>query len=158
MATKLSTRDLINAWNTHSADKVIEFYAENAELETPESAQLLRGKDAIRENVQGWMKAFPDVTGDIEMEANTGETVALLVHFSGTNRGEIVLGPGQTLPATNKKVEMPVGIFATLDSNGKIVKERDVFDLVSYAQQLGIPLDQLAQSTPTRGATTGRTR
>lgn len=156
-----NARELINAWNTHSADKVIEHYAENAELETPEAPEPLRGRSAIRENVQGWMRSFPDVTGDVEKAVVSGTDVALLIHFSGTNRGEIVLGPGNALPATNKKVEMPVAIFATLDQNGKIVRERDVFDTGAYFQQLGIAPEQasaLSGASPSRKTTPARGR
>jgi len=143
-------KELINAWNTHSVDKVLEHYAENAELDTPEASQPLRGKSAIRENIQGWMKAFPDVTGDVEKSVVSGQEVALLVHFP------IELGPGQTIPATNKKVEMPVAIFATLDQSGKIVKERDVFDIAGYVQQLGLKPEQMASQSAGRTSTPQR--
>ena len=144
---RFDVQGLVNAWNTHSVDKVLEHYSENAEITSPESPTPLRGKSALRENIQGWMKAFPDITGDVETSVVSEKEVAFLVHFSGTNRGEIVLGPGQTIPATNKKVDMPVAIFATLDANGKIVKERDVFDSAAYMQQLGITPEQMVAAT-----------
>lgn len=142
-----NAREVENAWNTHSVDKVLELYAENAEVTTPEAQEPLRGKSAIRENVQGWMKSFPDLNCHVDKSVVSGQEVAVLAFFTGTNRGEIALGPGNTIPATNKKVDMPVTIFATLDSNGKIVKERDVFDTGAYFQQLGISPEQMASAT-----------
>lgn len=136
-------RDLINAWNTHSADKVVEHYADDAELVAPDSKETLRGKDAIRQNIQGWMKGFPDVTGDIETTVHSGQNVALLVHFSGTHKGEMELAPGAKLAPTNKKVETPVGMFLTLDQNGKITKEVDVMDIAAMVRQLGVPPEKL---------------
>lgn len=153
---QFDVQGLANAWNTHSVDKVLEQYAENAEITTPEAPQPVRGKDALRQNVQGWMTGFPDLTGDVERSVVNDREVAMLVHFSGTNRGEIVLGPGKKIPATNKRVEMPIAIFATLDESGKIVKERDLFDTTAYMQQLGISPEQMGvgskgqPSAPTR--------
>lgn len=149
-------RAWVNAWNTHSIERVMESYSEDAEVRTPEAPSALRGKQAIRENVQGWLRSFPDVTADVEHSIVSGRDVALLCHFSGTNRGEIVLGPGRSLPATNKKVEMPVAIFATLDATGKIVRERDIYDVAGYLQQLGIPTEELERATAGRTMTRSR--
>lgn len=105
--------------------------------------EKIRGKSALRLNVQSWMKAFPDVSGDLASAVLSEREAALLVHFSGTNRGPIEIVPGRSIPATNKKVEMPLGLFFTFNENGKIVKERDLYDVQAYISQLGVRPEQM---------------
>lgn len=134
-------KELIKAWNTHEPDRVAEHYAEDAELQTPEKSGTLRGRRDIRENVHGWMRAFPDVTGDIEMTCRSDREVALLVHFSGTHTGPLSMGDGQTLEPTDREVRMPVAMFLTLDGSGRIARERDVFNMGDLIEQLSIPAE-----------------
>lgn len=141
-ASTFNHRDYVNAWNTHSADKAAELYAESAVLEAPELPEPIRGKDAIRKNMQTWLTAFPEVNADAELVAQTDKTVALLIHYTGAQSGPLALAGGKSIPATNKSVRMPVAIFLTLDANGKIAKERDVYDMASLVTQLGISPEQ----------------
>lgn len=156
MASRSIAREWLNGWNTHSVEKVVELYAEDVELHSPEAPQPVRGKNGVRENVRGWIEAFPDVNGDLQTEIRDGPNVAVLLHFSGTHKGALELKPGEPVGATHKKVQMPVAVFLTLDDEERIVKERDVFDLAGMAQQLGLRLDQVTQLAPGQPAPRSR--
>lgn len=129
----------------------MDHYAENAELRSAENPQPFQGKNAIRESVRAWMTAFPDIAGDIEMSCHSGGHVAMLVHFSGTHRGTLELG-GESLAPTNKKVDIPVAMLLTLDQNGKIAKEQDVFNVMEIVRQISVAPETAARilATPAR--------
>src|SRR5919109_408492 len=79
----------IAAWNAHDV----------------EHPQAFNGKDAIRQYLQGWFSAFPDIKITVKNRIVTEDQVAAEIHFSGTNNGALLLAPGTpALPATGRKV------------------------------------------------------
>lgn len=130
-------QDYANAWNTHNVDKVVEFYAEDAELVDAATGQTQRGKEEIRRNVQSFLKAFPDVNGAAATVVESSNKFAAVYHVSGKHSGPWALG-GREIPATNKKADYKLGVFIETDGNGKIKREIDIADTATIIQQLGI--------------------
>ena len=77
---------------------------------------------------------FPDVTFSIAEMYAEGNIVVSRYIMRGTHRGEI-----QGIPPTGNKFEIS-GIMINHIENGKIVEDREEFDMLGFMQQLGMEL------------------
>ena len=78
--------------------------------------------------------AFPDINFSIEELIAVGDKVVCRYIMTGTHKGEF-----EGIPATGNKVEIS-GIMLTRIENGKIVEEREDWDMLGFMQQLGMEL------------------
>ncbi len=79
-------------------------------------------------------KAFPDISWSIEELIATEDKVIIRFIERGTHEGEFM-----GIPATGNKYETS-GISIRRIENGKIVEEREEFDVLGLMQQLGMEL------------------
>jgi steroid delta-isomerase-like uncharacterized protein len=79
-------------------------------------------------------KAFPDINWSMEELIATVDKVVLRVIERGTHQGEF-----QGIAATGNKHEMSA-IWICRIENGKIVEQREDFDMLGLYQQLGMEL------------------
>jgi steroid delta-isomerase-like uncharacterized protein len=106
-------------------------YAENAVIESP-TAGVHTGPEAAERAFRVIFNAFLDLTTKVDnliVEGNNAVTVLLL---EGTHIGEF-LG----IPPTGKRFTMPAVFFYQLE-NGKIVRERRVYDFTGLLVQIGV--------------------
>jgi predicted ester cyclase len=85
--------------------------------------------------------AFSDIDVSIVRVLAQAEDVALEVVLRATNSGPLDVGGEEPLPPTGRRIELPAVWFLRLDSNGKIVEERDYFDTANFFRQLGLAGD-----------------
>jgi steroid delta-isomerase-like uncharacterized protein len=102
-------------------------YSPSANPETQSKAETV---DAIRVLKEG----FPDGTWSIEEMVAAGDLVISRNIFKGTHKGTF-----GGIPATGNRVEASY-ILMTRIRDGKIVEEREEFDLLGLMQQLGMEL------------------
>lgn len=140
----MSTKDMrsqtierIKAWNLHSLNAFAAFYAADATVYDPMYPQPLQGRDAIRQDFEEFTTAFPDAEFTPGAIIQSGDTVAFELTAGGTHTGPLA-GPGGPIPATNRRVIMPIAAFARIDSEGLVAEERRYFDVASLMQQLGL--------------------
>lgn len=150
MPTTLDVDAMTRAWNTQDLDRIMEHYADDAIMEQSGLPLTVRGKAQIREVVEEFLNAFPDVNADVAWRTTSEGKAAALVRVTATHRGELEVAPGQTVPATGNRVEYDLAILMDVNDDGKIAHERDVFDSASFVKQLGIPLETVSQETPTQ--------
>jgi len=79
-------------------------------------------------------KGFPDSSWTIEELFAAGDTVIARWTYRGTHEGEFM-----GIPPTGNKVEFG-GIMITRIENGKVVEEREDYDMLGAMQQLGMEL------------------
>ena len=79
-------------------------------------------------------KNLPDVTFSIEEIFAAGNRVTVRYVMRGTQPGEL-----QAIPATGKKIEVS-GIMIHRIENGRIVEDREEFDMFGLNRQLGMEL------------------
>ena len=127
----------IQVFNQHDADGWVSFYAENAVLYDPQYPEPLRGRQAIRKDIEAFFRAFPDIRFTSTDTISSGDRVANHGVGSGTNSGPLELPTG-TIQGTNKRVEIPFASFARLDGSGLIAEERRYYDLAGMLTQLGL--------------------
>jgi steroid delta-isomerase-like uncharacterized protein len=79
------------------------------------------------------MAALPDLEIKILQEHVTDDKVLLEVLICGTH-----LGPWRGLPATGRRVEIPLCGVYTFDDNDRLAGERIYYDRASVLRQLGV--------------------
>lgn len=148
-------KDFVNAIDRKDPESVLHYYADNVELTDPTTPQPLRGKDGIRKNLEQWGSAMSETSVEIKEALTSGNKAVVLFEARGRHTGELELGPGERIPATNKPVRLEMANFLTLDNQGKVTKDHTIFDAASLMMQLGLMPDmQRAGATPERGAST----
>lgn len=136
MAQRFDVKAFSNAWNTHQPDRILEFYSDDAEIIVPPDTDAYRGKQGVRENIQEVMKGMEDINGDVQWSTQEGDKVAMLVEVTGKHTGPLPVSSQHVIPPTHKKVRFMVGIFLTLDGNGKIKREIDLADNLGMLAQV----------------------
>lgn len=131
-------KDFETAINSKEPEKLLAYYAEDAEAQDPSLAQPVRGKAALRKNFDVWSRALSEMRCEIQDIVQSGESVAILFNAQARQTGEMELAPGETIPATNKVAKLDVAEFLTIDSNGRITRDRTIFDVASMMMQLGL--------------------
>ena len=106
-------------------------YADDAIIESP-TAGVHTGRDAAEKVLRTVFNAFLDHRVKIEHLIIDGNEVASVLMLEGTHIGEF-LG----LPPTGKPFTMPAVFFYQLE-NGKIVKERRIYDFTGLLVQIGV--------------------
>ena len=115
-------RDLFAAWTRLDLDGIMSHFAEDAVWDNV-PMQPAKGKAAIREMTNGFLKDTSSFKAEILKSAHEGNVVF-------NSRVDTVL------MKNGKKVEVPVAGMFELDSTGKIKVWRDYFDLKSFEKQL----------------------
>jgi len=80
------------------------------------------------------IKGFPDNSWTIEEKFAVGDKVITRWIYKGTHEGEFM-----GIPPTGNKVELG-GILISRIENGKIVEEREDYDMLGWMMQLGMEL------------------
>lgn len=103
----------------------------------------LRGRAALREHVQRYRSAFPDLHCTIEEVQGEGDRVVTRWVARGTHKA-----PFLGISPTNRRGEIR-GISTDRIEDGKLVEHHEVFDTLALFQVLGAvpPLDRMIKAT-----------
>ena len=127
----------IAAWNAHDVERALAVFPDEVVWLDTGSPQPLKGKDALRQYLQGWFTAFPDIQITVTNRVVTEDQVASELDFVGTNTGNLQLAPGATIPATGKTVHGK-GTYFVRFKDGKPVEVHSYPDLAGMMMQLGL--------------------
>ena len=92
----------------------------------------IHGRDAFKALVAAWRAAVPDVHCEVDRVIEDGDTVAWLVHTTGTHTGD-----GLGFPATGKRFETTSANLGRLE-NGLAVEHWSEQGMLPMLLQLGI--------------------
>ena len=127
----------IAAWNARDVDRALAVFPDNVVWQDTTNPQAMN-KDGIRQHLQGWFSAFPDIKITVKNRVATENYVAAELHFEGTNTGALQLAPGApTIPATGRKVNGKGTYFVRFE-NGKPVEVHSYPDAAGMMMQLGL--------------------
>jgi len=130
--------EFIAAWSAHDADRALALLSEDVVWQDVASPEPMHGKAAIRQYLQGWFTAFPDLNARVKNRVVTEDQVAAEVEFTGTNSGPMQMAPGApAIPATGKKVTGQGTYFVRI-RNGKGVAVHSYPDGAGMMMQLGL--------------------
>lgn len=132
------TRDEVIAWFARrqkayenlDAAALAADYAPDAVIESP-TAGVHDGRAAAMA-IRAWFNAFPDLRLTTEEIIVEGDRVAQLASISATHVGEF-LG----LPPTGKPFHVNAAFVFEL-KNGRIVRERRIYDFTGMLMQIGV--------------------
>jgi steroid delta-isomerase-like uncharacterized protein len=105
-------------------------YADDAVIESPISGR--HGKGEAEQAFQAVFKAFLDITVTTEALIIDGSHVAHVITLEGTNIGGLF-----GLPPSGKAFKVP-GVFVFELKNGKIARERRIYDFTGVLVQVGV--------------------
>jgi steroid delta-isomerase-like uncharacterized protein len=106
-------------------------YADNAVIESP-TAGVHVGPEAAERTFRVVFSAFLDLTTTVESMVVDGNNAMTVLSLEGTHIGEF-LG----IPPTGKRFTMPA-VFCYQLENGKIVRERRIYDFTGLLVQIGV--------------------
>jgi predicted ester cyclase len=96
----------------------------------------LQGRAQIRQFVEGFQQAFPDVKHRIDRMLVSGNTLIYEGTFTGTHTG-VLHAPGGDVPPTGRRIEMPEAQIVTV-VDGLATSLRTYFDRLEMMTQLGL--------------------
>lgn len=127
----------LDAWNSHRADRVLEFLTEDVEVRDDSWPEAMHGHDDVREFLESLWRAIPDMTFSL-LEGPyviPGQPRAAF-HWRGSGTFTGVMDPPGFGP-TERRWEIDGADFQEY-RDGRIARLRVVFDMMSVARQLGV--------------------
>ncbi len=123
---------LLNAWNRHDVEQVMEFYASDYEGIDVGLSNPVHGPDGKRETVLFYLRAFPDLHFALEKTVTQGDTIVLSWIARGTHKG-----PFMHIPPTGRPVHVRGMSMLTVE-NGKIVRATYIWDVACLLRHVGM--------------------
>lgn len=121
--------------NTQNFDDASEIFSSDVETAAP-GAPLMRGIEPFVAYGKAFVAAFPDGQIKLDSAIESGDTIIVEGHFTGTNTGP-VQGPAGEMPATGRSIDLPFAdVFQVKD--GHVVSHRIYFDQLGMLAQLGL--------------------
>jgi steroid delta-isomerase-like uncharacterized protein len=121
------------AWNAHDPDGVAACYAEDAELLDVGLPEPVRGREAIRESVAGYLAAFSDFHVEVDEAIVSGNRAAQEWTVTGTNDGELM-----GLPPTGKRATTHGCGVLEVGDDGLVRRAANYWNAAELMQQLGL--------------------
>lgn len=125
------------AWNSHQADRVLEFLTDDVEIRDDSWPETMHGHGDVREFLEALWRAVPDMTFDL-LEGPyviPGEPRASF-HWRGSGTFTGRMDPPGFAP-TGQRWEVD-GVDFQEYRDGRIAKLRVIFDLMTVSRQLGV--------------------
>ena len=131
-----SVEKLFAALNARELGSTDAMYAADFQAESPGRPEPMTLEQS-RENLQGFLTAFPDLSFELGAKVAQGDFVAVTWVANGTHTGPLPTPSGDSIPATNKKVTNTGSSFYHFE-NGKIIRVKTFWDMASLLMQIGM--------------------
>ena len=92
----------------------------------------VRGADAIKQEIEWFRNAVPDLTYTVEDQVAEGDKVVSRYTATGTHQGEFF-----GVAPTGERIEMSGIQIDCFDGNGKMIEEWPEYDLLGAMKQMG---------------------
>jgi steroid delta-isomerase-like uncharacterized protein len=121
------------AWNAHDPEAVARHMADDAVYEDVALGRVLHGPSEIAKFVEEATRASSDFRFEEVSLFSAGSDYANEWIMTGTNDREV-----QGVPATGRSFRVRGASVGKLDASGRIVENRDYYNLAEMLAQLGI--------------------
>ena len=128
---------IIEAVNAQDWDRYVGLHAESVVSYGPESPEPRKGREALRESIQAYVTAFPDLRFEEVRTFGQGDWVCAEWVATGTHTGPLMGPGGETIPATNKTARVS-GSSVLKVEGGKVTEIHGYYDLLGMMAQLGL--------------------
>lgn len=119
--------------NAHDLEGVLGTFGDTAQYHDEAWGEHYQGRNGVRDFYQQLMRALPDLEIEVKKRHVTADSIVLEVMIRGTQ-----LGQWRGLPATGRRVEIPLCGVYTFDSNDRLAGERIYYDRATVLHQLGV--------------------
>jgi steroid delta-isomerase-like uncharacterized protein len=109
--------------NDHNLEGVLNTFGEVAKYRDEAWGDSCPGRDGVRSYYDQLLAALPDLEIQVVQQHVTDDNVLLEALISGTH-----LGPWRGLPATGRRVEVPLCAVYTFDGADRLAGERIYYD------------------------------
>jgi steroid delta-isomerase-like uncharacterized protein len=125
--------EYLAAWNAHDPEAVARHMADDAVYEDVALGRVLHGPSEIASFVEEATRSSSDFRFEVVSLFTAGNDYANEWIMLGTNDREV-----QGVPATGRSFRVRGASVGKLDSSGRIVQNRDYYNLAELFAQLGI--------------------
>lgn len=123
----------VRSENLHDLEAVMATFGADARYDDEPWADHREGRDGVRSYYSELMRALPDLAIDVIRRHVARECIVFEVRIRGTHRGS-----WRGLPATGRRVDLPVCAVYTFDAAGRLAGERIYYDRATVLRQLGV--------------------
>jgi steroid delta-isomerase-like uncharacterized protein len=128
---------IVKATNSGDPVAITNIYAPDAVMVQPDTAEPVRGRDALLKYYTAALKCMPDMKVNWSLIAYHGDTIIFEGVWTGTFTGPMETPEGVIQPNGNK-VNLKAAFFAKINADGLIAEDRTYFDNYVYMKQLGL--------------------
>ena len=126
---------ILKTYENHDAEAAAALYETDAVYHM--YPEVYHGRDAVRDSMSAWFKAFPDTRWELQNLMSSGDTFVAEGMFKGTHDGPLAMGESE-VPATGKAVEIPCCFIGRVSPNGLIAEDRTYLNAAIMMEQLGL--------------------
>ena len=137
-------RKLFDGFNNKDYDAIVALVADDFELIDCASGERYAGPEGARRNAEGWLMPFADVKVELLNVVTSGNWAVAEAVGRGTHTGPMQTPMGEVAP-TGRQMELHFCSVIRVQ-DGKIVEERDYYDAMTIANQLGLMPEPAATS------------
>jgi steroid delta-isomerase-like uncharacterized protein len=119
--------------NEHNLEGVLRTFGATARYDDEAWGEHYKGADGVRRFYEQLMKALPDLEIEVQRWHVTDDAVLLEVMIRGTHLGE-----WRDLPATGRRVEVPLCGVYSFDADDRLAGEKIYYDRGTVLRQLGV--------------------
>lgn len=139
MATQDNTqiiRTLYDAINKHDLERAVSCFHTNGEFKNIGFDKTFRGPAELREMIQSWYRAFPDLALEISNVFGNGDWAVAELFVNGTQKGTFSTPQGE-IPPSNQRVHAPSCDVVKI-KDGKILSLGCYLETGSLMRQMGM--------------------
>lgn len=123
----------------HDARAAVQVYAEDVTaIDFTMPAASMKGLQAKEAYLATFLRAFPDFSVETRNLFGSGDWFSAEITTRGTHTGPLQLGPGNTIPPTGRRIELPVCWVGRVNADGLCAEERIYYNAASLMEQLGL--------------------
>lgn len=127
----------VEAYNARDFEGFANPFTESIIYHAPNLPEPLKDREEVRMHFEGHPAIFPDSHIRKERSFGQDDWVCLEFIWTATHKGPMPGPGGQTIPATNKSIRLPLAIVFKFD-RGKIAEAREYWDRQAFMEQLGL--------------------
>ena len=119
--------------NAHDLEGVLQTFGDSARYDDEAWGEHYSGRDGVHSFYEQLMKALPDLEIQVQRRHVTDAAILVEVIIRGTQ-----LGSWRGLPATGRRVEVPLCGVYTFDADDRLAGEKIYYDRATVLNQLGV--------------------
>jgi steroid delta-isomerase-like uncharacterized protein len=119
--------------NAHDLEGVLGTFGEAPRYDDEPWGEHYTGRNGVQLFYEQLMKALPDLEIEVVRRHVTDDAIVLEVRIRGTHLGE-----WRSLPATGRRVDIPLCGVYTFDANDRLAGEKIYYDRATVLRQIGM--------------------